>query len=312
MGDIIFEDFNVNFETRKQNVKSVRDMNLTIKSHKITGIVGESGCGKSVLSLSILGLLPDYAKTSGNIYYDNKDITALANRVREKYLGREFGYISQNPSESLSPIRKIRKQFYESLDLVEKNKAEIEKKSIEILKELGFEKPLEVLDKYPFQLSGGQQQRVLTGIAISSSPRWIFADEPTKGLDENIKKDSLELFKKLRSFGIDSTLVITHDIDFAKNLCDEVMVMYSGQIVEMGIDVLDNPKHPYTKGFIESMPSKGMKIMEGKTLSPTEDIRGCRFANRCGCKTKRCDLESPKLYNYENSQVRCFLYDKGE
>lgn len=307
--DIVFENFQVEFKTRGQRVKALRSTDLRIKKNRVTGIVGETGCGKSVLALGLLGLLPGYAQVQGNINYGNINIQELSKRKRDKYLGRVFGYIPQNPSESLNPIRKIRRQIKESLELAYKSSEKIDHMSGELMEMFGFSDVDRILNAYPFQLSGGMQQRILTAISIASNPQWIIADEPTKGLDREVQRDVVEVLRKVNQYGVDSMIVITHDIDIAKNFCDELIVMYSGEVVEMGNDIMENPMHPYTIGFLQSLPANGMKPMIGKAPSPTEEIKGCRFSNRCKHATERCRSEKPGLYSVNDRKVRCFLHD---
>lgn len=309
ISDLILKDFKVEFNTRGQQVKALRSTDLVIKKNKVTGIVGETGCGKSVLALGILGLLPNYAVVKGDISYNNKNIHNLSKKEREKYLGSVLGYIPQNPSESLNPIRKIREQMKESLKLSNKDTENIENKSRELIKAFGFEDVDRILDSYPFQLSGGMQQRVLTAIHIASNPDWIIADEPTKGLDKEVQKDIIKVFNSIKEQGIDSMIIITHDINLVKDFCDELIVMYSGEVVEMGRNIIEEPLHPYTIGFLESLPENGMKPMVGKAPSPTEDIEGCRFFNRCKFVMDRCKVENPDLYPIHERKVKCFKYD---
>lgn len=307
--DIKLENFQVEFETRGQKVRALRSTDLTIKKNKITGIVGETGCGKSVLALGILGLLPRYALTEGSIHYRDLDLEKLKQKKRNDYLGRVFGYIPQDPGGSLNPIRKIRKQINESLKLIYSDKKDIEDKSVELIKMFGFDDVERILDLYPFQLSGGMQQRVLTAISIASNPDWIMADEPTKGLDSRIQKSVIEAFKKIRDEGIDSMLIISHDISLVKDFCDELIVMYSGEVIEMGSNIIEDPKHPYTVDFLRSLPANGMHPIEGRAISATENVQGCRFANRCRRVKERCRKESPELYDLAGRKIRCFLYD---
>ncbi len=222
--DIKLENFQVKFITRGQEVKALRNTDLIIKKNKVTGIIGETGCGKSVLALGILGLLPKYAIVDGNIYYDSLNLKKINKKERAKYLGNIFGYIPQNPGESLNPIRKIKQQIKESLRLIYNQKNDIYNKSRELIGMFGFEDVERVLNSYPFQLSGGMQQRVLAAICIASDPDWIIADEPTKGLDKKVQKDTIKVFNKIRDQGIESMLIITHDITLVKDFCDELIV----------------------------------------------------------------------------------------
>lgn len=306
---IYFEDIGVVFNTGRQKVRALRPTKLLIKKEKITGIIGETGCGKSVLGLSLLGLLPSYAEVEGSIFYGGRDLSQLDRRERERYLGRVFGYVAQNPGESLNPVRRIGQQIYESIRLVEEDRKKVKEAARSLIGRLGFSQVDRILASYPFQLSGGMQQRVLTAIALGSNPDWILADEPTKGLDREVRDQVIDVFSRVKEEGIKSIIIITHDIELANKLCDEIVVMYSGEVVEKGCGILDDPKHPYTKGFLDSLPKNGMKPMEGRALSATEEVKGCRFYNRCQDSMDKCREKNPDLEYKGDREIRCFLYD---
>lgn len=311
MRDIKLKHVSIHFPVQDGVVEAAIDISTTFQSGEITAIIGESGCGKSVLGLSMLGLLPNYAKVSGEILLEDKNLLELTSKQMRKLRGREIGFIAQNPSDSLNPVRRIKGQLMEAIRLVKKDKSYQKEKLYQLLREFGFlENQLShVLQAYPFQLSGGMKQRISAAMGIASDASWILADEPSKGLDKKLREQMYQNLRQLKQQGIEGMIIITHDITLAKVLCDSIAVMYGGQIIEKGKHVLDNPRHPYTKGLLDSFPSKGMKVMEGIPPAPGDRIEGCRFAPRCKHATKRCKTDSPKEYGSEEEMVRCFLYD---
>ncbi|MEM5817505.1 MAG: oligopeptide/dipeptide ABC transporter ATP-binding protein, partial [Desulfitobacterium hafniense] len=172
----------------------------------------------------------------------------------------------------------------------------------------GFADPKRIMAAYPFELSGGMQQRVLCALGISCTPRWVLADEPTKGLDLALREQVYENLLKVKEQGVEGMLIITHDLVLAETLCDGVAVMYSGEIVEWGQNSLREPLHPYTQAFLESLPGKGMKPLPGAPPAPWDHPPGCKFAPRCAQCTARCTTERPGVYVREGKMVRCFLY----
>lgn len=306
VNSIILDDVYAYFPVAEGTVKAVDGVSVSFEHGCFTAVIGESGCGKSVLGQAILGILPAYVQKQGRIMYMNSNLLQSAPK---DYYGKAMGIIPQNPSESLNPIRTIEKQM---LDVVcDMDKVEALAKLRKSLSYFGLEDVDKVLAAYPFELSGGMQQRVLCAISLLKTPEWILADEPTKGLDAEtaaVVYDNLAKFKENENLGM---VIITHDIALARRLCDKIAVMYAGQILEYGKDVLDKPKHPYTQAFVAALPENGFQPLEGTAPSPKDDMQGCKFAPRCKQCSERCLRERPKEYMAGDTMVRCFIYAEG-
>ncbi|MDO5726280.1 MAG: ABC transporter ATP-binding protein [Tissierellia bacterium] len=250
---IYIKNGSVVFETENESVEALKSTNLKLKSNRVTAIMGESGCGKSVLLLLLLSLLPNYAKSKGEIFFGKQNITLMNKKDRLDLLGSYIGYIPQDPYTALNPVRKIKYQLAESI----KEKEGRNEKIINLLNQFGFDNPKRVLNSYPFELSGGMIQRVLCAIGIANNPKWIFADEPTKGLDDDRVNMTIELIRNLRLETDASILIITHDPKVAMELADDVVIMYGGKVIEQNENLFENPIHPYTKAFLNSSPERG-------------------------------------------------------
>ncbi len=310
MEDIRLENLAVRFPVKGGAVDAVDQVSVTFKSGEITGIIGESGCGKSVLGMAVLGLLPTYAHVSGEIWLGEDNLLKLTPRQMRTIRGRKIGLIAQNPGDSLNPVRKAGGQLMEALGLNTREKSCRSADARRLLEDFGFsgEQAVRVLKSYPFQLSGGMQQRTVAAMGIASGASWILADEPSKGLDEKLREQMYETLRKVKKHHANGMLMITHDIVLAETLCDSVAVMYSGQIVEKGNSVIKSPRHPYTKGLIASLPSNGMNAMKGLAPAPGEELKGCKFAPRCPYTLPKCMKKRPEIYKDESGMVRCFLY----
>lgn len=252
MKKIGVENLKIQFNLKKETIKIIDNLSIEFEEGKIIGIVGESGSGKSVLAMAMLGILPNYATIEGNIILDEKRIKYKSKEQKE-ILGKKLGFIPQNPQESLNPSRKIKNQLYEVLEL-KYQKKEKEEKAIELIEKMGFEDVQKTLNSYPYELSGGMQQRVLFALSIALQPQWVIADEPTKGLDKSLCVAIGDNLKKMINVETKGIIVITHDLNFARDICDEIYVMYKGKIIDKGTNILKNPKHKYTKSLIEAMP----------------------------------------------------------
>ncbi|MDO5425679.1 MAG: ABC transporter ATP-binding protein [Eubacteriales bacterium] len=303
--DIQVKNAQVYFPVEKGHVKAVDQVSVTFREGQITGLIGESGCGKSVLGMYLLGLLPPYAKVSGEIWYQGKNLEALNQKERRQIRGRELGLIPQNPGDSLNPVRRIRGQIQEAVNLTE------EKTGVSsLLERFGFSKEQvpRVERAYPFALSGGMQQRAVAAMGVASNPKWILADEPSKGLDMTLREQMYETLALIRKQKVKGMLIITHDLVLAEKLCGQVAVMYAGQILEMGGNVLEEPLHPYTKGLLDSLPERGMHPMKGIAPAPGDELKGCKFAPRCPYAGARCEKEQPQAFQAGERKVRCFRY----
>lgn len=299
--DLVIKNLSVGFKLPQGVFYAVDDVSLQLSAGKFTAIIGESGCGKSVLGQAVLNILPAGVVKKGAVFYAGEKVQKILSA---------FGIIPQNPSASLNPVRKIGRQMQDILAVHSIKDAANEYK-IKCLHLFGLQEAERILAAYPHELSGGMLQRVLCAMAVSVKPAWILADEPTKGLDEQVGavvRDNLLTIKHDLKL---SMLIITHDIALAKEVCDEVLVMYAGQILEHNANIWQKPLHPYTQGFLRALPQNGLEIIPGKAPAPGDDFCGCKFAPRCPYCSVRCQLERPKLYKVGEADVRCFLYAEG-
>lgn len=315
------EDMHIFFHAEKGEVlPAVKGLNFTINEGETLGLVGESGCGKSLTSLSIMQLIPKIAGfVDGKIYLEGRDINTCSEREMRSIRGNEMSMIFQEPMTSLNPVHKIGKQIGEVLQLhVEKDKRTIEKKTIDILRKVGIPRAEIIINEYPHQLSGGMRQRVMIAMAMACNPKLLIADEPTTALDVTIQAQILDLMKDLQSEYKTAILLITHDLGVIAEMADRVMVMYYGQIVEEADvrSLFKNPKHPYTVGLLNSVPT--LESDEEEKLNPIEgtvpnlgDIQmGCPFRARCDKTLDKCNEESPPLIQMDKHAVRCWLFEE--
>lgn len=309
------------FYDRKGKVPAVDGVDFIIRKGETLGIVGESGCGKSVTSMSILRLLPPEGKVvEGNILFKGQDLAACSRSEMEKIRGKEIAVIFQEPMTSLNPVYTVGKQIGEMIKTHEKlSKKEIREKSIRMLELVGIPSPEKRVDEYPHELSGGMRQRVMIAMALACDPELLIADEPTTALDVTIQAQILELMKELKRKLNTSIMMITHDLGVIAEMADYVLVMYAGMVMEYCAvrDLFKDPLHPYTQGLIQALPrindSKDLLyVIPGSVPSLYEMPEGCRFWPRCPRATERCRSEVPKLYDYGDRKVRCILYEQRE
>ncbi|KKK39911.1 peptide ABC transporter ATP-binding protein [Mesobacillus campisalis] len=312
------KNLHVGFQNKKSFTKIIDGINFSVKKGETLCIVGESGCGKSLTSLSIMGLLPKTGKVSeGEILFDGQDLTGLNEKQMSKIRGNEISMIFQEPMTSLNPVHKIGWQISESIVLHQKlSKKQAEEKAIDMLKLVGIPSPDKRIHQYPHELSGGMRQRVMIAMALSCNPKLLIADEPTTALDVTIQAQILELMNKLKTELHMSIIMITHDLGVVSEIADKVLVMYAGKVVEYS-DVktlFANPQHPYTQGLIESIPKLNeeqdeLPIIKGSVPSPDEMPKGCRFSTRCPYATNACFNEVPPMISGEaGHQVHCWKY----
>lgn len=299
---------------------TINQISLKLKSNEILGIVGESGCGKSILNKSVIRLLPDkIAKvTNGDILFDGKHIIDMKEKEYQKIRGKDIGMIFQEPMTALNPVFKIQNQLIEPIMLhLNKSKTEAKQLATKLLEYVGISRVNEILNSYPHQLSGGMRQRVMIAMVISCNPKLLIADEPTTAIDVTIQAQILDLLKKLQQENEMAIILVTHDLSVVSEFCDKVMVMYAGQIVEYGdIDqILNHPQHPYTKKLLSTIPKldedvEYLEVIEGMVPNITEfNENSCRFANRCTEKIAICEQCEPTLLNKGKSQIRCHLFN---
>lgn len=299
----------VDFPTEDGLVKAVNGVDLSITEDEVLGLIGESGCGKSVLGLSIMRLLQEDVIFKGDIFYREKNLYSIKNEEMRKFRGKEIGMILQNPGSSLNPGLTVGSQIAESFMLHQNMKGSL---AIEMAKELlgrvKIKEPSKRVKEYPHQYSGGMKERAIIAMGIASEPRFIIADEPTKGLDVTVKRNIVKLLKEISEKK--TMLIITHDLGVAEEICDRIAVMYAGELVEIApsISIFGNQLHPYTQGFFNSLPSRGLKSIKGNSPSLIDLPNGCRFHPRCTHCTDRCKKEHPPMVEKNNRLVRCFLY----
>lgn len=269
--DIIIEQLYVHFPVAGGSVRAVDGISLKLEQGQFTAIVGESGCGKSVLGQALLDALPRSAQVKGKVTIGTRPL------VGKKLYGKALGLVPQNPEASFCPSRPIGKQMEDILEAAGLKDRD-NKIKLFWLDFFGLKEGEKVLASYGHQLSGGMQQRALCAMAMCTKPRWLLADEPTKGLDEKVCNVVYENLLEIKKAGQASMVIITHDIDLAKSCCDKIAMMYGGQILEYSPYLLARPLHPYTKAFLGSLPENGFQPLEGRAPEPTENIRGCKFA----------------------------------
>ena len=322
------EDLRTYFHTDEGVVKAVDGVSFSVKSQKVLGVVGESGCGKSITALSIMQLLPKpHGKIySGHIYFDSEkygsiDLAALDPRSRkmQSIRGNEIAMIFQEPMTSLNPVYTIGEQIVESVLLHQKaTKKQALERAVEMLEHVGIPSPRQRVDEYPHQLSGGMRQRAMIAMALSCNPRFLIADEPTTALDVTIQAQILDLMIRLQEEHKMAIMMITHDLGVVGRICDEVVVMYMGKIVERA-DVrglFSNPSHPYTQGLLESIPTLGTKKrrlnpIEGNVPDPFNLPEGCRFRPRCPHAKEICSQDPPEVRLEDGHEVKCWLYEQS-
>lgn len=295
------------FQTDEGVVRVLDGVSFQVPKGKTIGIVGESGCGKSITAMSIMGLLPKpYGNVvGGRILYGETDLVQLSPDKLYEMRGNRISMIFQDPMTALNPVHTIGKQINEVLEL---HRPDLDKKqrlaySLEMLEKVGIPSPDSRLHEYPHNLSGGMRQRVMIAIALACEPDILICDEPTTALDVTIQAQILELMNKLQDETGMSIIFITHDLGVVAEVCDEVVVMYAGRVAEQAgiFELFDNPKHPYTQGLMSSMPSLSLQpkteleTIQGTVPSLNQMPSGCRFSTRCKYKQDRCNTDVPMM-----------------
>ena len=316
-------DLCVEFRTAEGTVKAVNNLSYALHKGEKLGIVGESGSGKSVSSLSVMRLIPDPPGrvTQGSIKYKEKDLINISEKEMQKIRGNEISMIFQEPMTSLNPIIKCGKQIADSLRLHRgmDKKAAMEG-AVEMMRAVGIANPEARAHEYPHQMSGGMRQRIMIAMALACSPQILIADEPTTALDVTIQAQILDLIRGLNEQNGTSVLFITHDLGVVSELCDTVIVMYAGQLVEKAPvgELFEDPKHPYSIGLLHAIPKitkeRGpLLTIEGAVPNPTEHIEGCTFWPRCPHASEICrKSEAPMQQLSEERYVKCWLYAQTE
>ena len=294
----------------------VDGVDITIPKGKTVGIVGESGCGKSMTAMSIMGLLPNTTHIEeGKILFQDMDLTKLNPKELRKITGDKISIIFQEPMTSLNPVIQVGKQVREAILLHEKvSKEESKQRVIEIFRQVGIPEPERRYNAYPHQLSGGLRQRVMIGMAMVCNPDLLIADEPTTALDVTIEAQILHLMRQLQKDKGTSIMMITHNLGVVAEICDQVYVMYAGKVVESAEvhELFQNPKHPYTQGLLGALPKmdsrQRLNSIDGMVPTLKDMPTACRFAPRCPMATQKCREEQPALVDVTaEHQVRCFM-----
>lgn len=313
-------DLSLGFNTDEGYVEIIENVSFSIKEEEIFGLVGESGCGKTVTSLAIMKLLPQPGAhiRSGEIILNGKDILKLDKNALQDVRGKEVSFIFQEPSAALNPLLTIGKQLDEVFSFHEYF-GDRNKRVNELLKHVGFADPQRILKLYPHELSGGMLQRVMIAMSLLLKPSLIIADEPTTALDVTIQAQIMELLIELKEQEGASILFITHNLNLIAQYADRLAVMYAGRIIEesMSQPFFESPKHPYSKGLLGALPNLSnssftMKSIPGQVPQPSDYVDGCRFKERCSDSFSSCEMR-PELNEIEEGhKVSCFLYEDKE
>lgn len=322
MSDLMnIDGLSTSFFTEEGKVKAVDDVSFRVREGETVCIVGESGCGKSVTAMSIMGLVeePGGKVTHGKIDFQGEDLLQLDTNLLRTIRGHEIAMIFQEPMSSLNPVMKIGEQIMEPLIVhLKMNKKQARIRSIELIKQVGISRPEQIVDSYPHELSGGMLQRVMIAIAISCHPKLLIADEPTTALDVTIQAQILDMLREIKEKSQMSILLITHDLGVVAEMADYVIVMYSGKIVEEGevVELFNHPKHPYTQGLLKSKPVINQRQEElysipGQVPNPLELTPSCYFHDRCEHCMPECVSQQPQLKKVASRQkVACWLYEE--
>jgi peptide/nickel transport system ATP-binding protein len=317
------KDLEILFKKNKDYLSTVSGVSFHVNQGEILGVVGESGCGKSVTSLSIMGLLPtNYSKIGekSKINFNGRSLVDLPEKDLRKLRGKEIAMIFQDPMSSLNPVLSIGYQMNEMILAHDTTatKKQVQEKVISMLKKVGIPRAERIIHEYPHQLSGGMRQRIMIAMALSCNPKLLIADEPTTALDVTIQAQILDLIKSLQKEFNTAVMLITHDLAVVAEVCDRVIVMYAGKVVEEGnaIDIFESTRHPYTLGLLKSIPSLDderfrLDAIPGSVPLADEVPLGCRFAPRCAYATAKCYNEEPSHYQIsENHFASCWLFSK--
>jgi oligopeptide/dipeptide ABC transporter ATP-binding protein len=307
------EELRVYFRSGDRTVKANNSIDLEVINNEILGIIGETGCGKSILGRAIMTLLSDNTEVSGKIIYKDENLLTLPENKLRDIRGKNISIILQNPAAALNPVFSIGDQISEVFryhDKMSKQDAKI--KTAGILEMVGIDP--ERMSEFPHQFSGGMKQRIMIAMGMAFSPELLIADEPTKGLDPDTKDKIVTLLRDLvRSMNM-SMILITHDLDVAEKMCDRIAVMYAGEIIELASvqDILAEPGHPYTQVLLSSLPKKGLRSIPGESPSLSSPPSGCRFHPRCEYAMDICKQNHPDMFLTDTgTEIRCFLYNGG-
>ncbi|WP_031483616.1 ABC transporter ATP-binding protein [Maridesulfovibrio frigidus] len=311
------KNLTTSFATPGGIIRAVDNASIELGQGETLAIVGESGCGKTVLSLSIMGLIPDPPGriTDGHVFYRDQDLVELSDKELQKIRGNHLSMIFQEPMTSLNPVFKIGDQIGETLRLhkgLDRHEAELA--AIEALALVGLSNPQKQIKSFPHELSGGMRQRVMIAMALACNPEILIADEPTTALDVTIQAQILRLLDDMKKKMNGSIMLITHDLGVVARVASRVAVMYAGQLVESSnvFDIFKEPLHPYTQGLLSSVPKLGSKEaltpIPGNVPALNNLPTGCRFHPRCKFAFDKCKKQEPQLINKNGREIRCWLH----
>jgi len=315
MGLLEIRNLSVEFQTALGPFRAVDSIDLTVEEGEVLGVVGESGSGKSVTMLAMMGLLPWTAKiTADRLNFGGEDLLTVTPRARRRLIGRDLAMIFQEPMTSLNPCFTVGFQITETIKThLGGTRAELDKRAVELLGQVGIPAPETRLRAFPHQMSGGMNQRVMIAMAIACNPRLLIADEPTTALDVTIQAQILDLLRDLQRDRGMALVLITHDMGVIAEMAHRVQVMYAGQQVEVrdAERLFDEPRHPYTAALLDALPERGvgharLPTIPGVVPGAGDRPTGCLFSPRCKFANARCRAEQPGLTDFHKGRVRCF------
>ena len=321
MGERVLEVKNLttSFHTKQGTFAAVSDVSFSLDAGETLAIVGESGCGKSVTSLSVMKLLPEKLSEISpetSIRYKGEEISGYTNKQMSHLRGNEISMVFQDSLTSLNPTMTIERQLIEPLMVHQKmSRKEAKREAVEMLRRVGIPNPEVRVRQYSHQFSGGMRQRVIIAMALSCNPSVLICDEPTTALDVTIQAQIMKMINQLKKESDTAVILITHDMGVVAEMADRVMVMYGGQAVEMADTrtLFTNPLHPYTQGLLASIPrinsNERLATIEGMVPSLKDMPKGCHFCDRCRYAQERCAAENPPMFEKEGHEVRCFRYE---
>lgn len=309
------------FQTEEGLITAVNGVSLNVREGETVCIVGESGCGKSVTAMSVMGLVDEQAGrvTHGEIRFCGKDLLRESKASLRHIRGHDISMIFQEPMSSLNPVLKIGQQLTEPLRVhLKLTRSEARTRAIELIRQVGISRAEQIADSYPHELSGGMLQRIMIAMAVSCGPKLLIADEPTTALDVTIQAQILDMLRTIKAETGMSILMITHDLGVVAEMADYVVVMYAGQVVEEGevVQLFENPKHPYTQGLLRSKPILNQRHEElysipGQVPDPLSLADSCHFHDRCGQCMPICRERPPRLRDVGQGQkASCWLYEE--